>query len=459
MTSFGELPIRTELSRALKQLGFESQTPIQQQALPVILDGKDVIAQAQTGSGKTLAFALGGLQQVDVTVPEVQLLILCPTRELAEQVAEQCRKVGAALANLKVLTLCGGTPMGPQIQSLKHGCHVAVGTPGRVLDHVNKRRLDLSHVRIRVLDEADRMLELGFAEDLASIFAATPAKVQTLMFSATYSPAVVQITGAYLTDPVTIKVAAEDTVNQDIVQLVYRVEEQGRLNALMAVLSHYQPATAIVFCNTKQQTRDVSDVLTEAGFSAGAIEGDMTQEARNEVLVRFASDALRVLVATDVAARGLDIADVACVINYTVSEEPETHVHRIGRTGRAGAEGLAITLCSEKEQIFLARIEELMDTSIPSKGAQSLRFHANRILEPVYVCIGLSAGKKQKIRAGDILGALTKDASLPGEDIGKITVRQQISYVAVKLRSVKRALKQFREGQIKGKRVRARKLG
>lgn len=457
MTTFTTLPLKAELLHGLNQAGFVDMTPIQAASLPDSLAGKDMLAQAKTGSGKTAAFGLVCLQQVDVTEYDPQAVILCPTRELAEQVAEQCRVIGKGIANLKVLTLCGGQPMGPQINSLKHGCQIVVGTPGRVRDHVEKHRLDLSKVRCRVLDEADRMLDMGFEEDLDAIFANVPHQVQTLLFSATFSPQVEAVAKTHLREPVHCKVADEQ-VKVNIEQLVYKVRDDQRYNALKALISTYQPSCCMVFCQKKVDAQDVFEMLYADGIAAAALHGDMEQEQRTDVLMRFASDTLTVLVATDVAARGLDIPAVPLVINYQVSEEPEVHVHRIGRTGRAGAEGKAITLCSDSEEIKVARIEELMDIAIPRKGAESLRFHANRVPEPEFACITFNAGKKQKIRPGDILGSLTKEAEIDGADIGKIAVQNSRSYVAIKIRSVKRALRQFREGRIKGKKVKAKKL-
>jgi len=452
-----QLDIQPTIVKALDAQGIYQLSPIQSQSLPEALQGKDVIGQAQTGSGKTLCFVIPALQMVEVSDFSTQVLMLCPTRELADQVAEQCRLAAKEIGNVKVTTLCGGQPMGPQIQSLKHSPHIIVGTPGRVMDHVEKRRIDLSSIKLRVLDEADRMLDMGFEDDLRVIFGQMPSRVQTLLFSATFTEQIERVAKQYLSNPVTCKVEAQDS-KPAITQLGYNVLPHTRTQALKAVLTHYQPKNAIVFCNRKVQVTEVVEALQEDGFSAAGLQGDMEQIARTAVLMQFASDALQVLVATDVAARGLDIDDVACVINYTVSEEPETHIHRIGRTARAGAKGMAVTLVSDDEEHFLRKIEVLQESDIPLKGAQSLRFHKNKIIQPDFTCISLSAGKKQKLRPGDLVGALTKDAGIPGDDVGKIAVQNSMSFVAVKARSVKKAMMQFREGKIKGKRVRARKL-
>lgn len=453
-----DLSITQEISRALEAQRIYELSEIQSLSLPHSLAGKDVIGQAQTGSGKTLCFVIPALELIEPSEFSTQVIVLCPTRELADQVAEQFRMAAKHIGNIKVLTLCGGQAMGPQIQSLKHEAHIIVGTPGRVMDHVQKRRLSLSNVKLRVLDEADRMLDMGFEDDLRIIFSPIPKPVQTLLFSATFTDEIERIAGQYLSTPEICKVASTESSKPKITQLGYSVLAHTRLQALKAVLTEHQPKNAIVFCNRRVQVNEVVESLNDEGFSAAGLQGDMEQHARTAVLTQFASDALQVLVATDVAARGLDIDDVACVINYTVSEEPETHIHRIGRTARAGAQGIAITLVSDEDEHFLRKVELLQESDIPLKGAQSLRFHKNRIKQPEFTCIGLSAGKKQKLRPGDLVGALTKDAGIPGDDLGKIAVQNSQSFIAVKTRSVKKAMTQFREGKIKGKRVRARKL-
>ena len=458
MATFDSLPVHPDIVRSLKDNHITELSPVQAATLPVSLENRDVMAQAQTGSGKTLAFAIPCIQAVDTSVYHPQAVILCPTRELAEQVAGQVRMAARYIPNLKVLTLCGGQPMGPQIQSLKHGSHIVVGTPGRVMDHVQRRRLDLSGIRCRVLDEADRMLDMGFEEDLSVIFSAVPENVQTLLMSATYTDEVASIAQTYLRQAEHIDVTTEQSHTPDIEQVAYETLPHTKMQTLKAVLTHHQPDSVIVFCNTRRQVAEVVDELITEGFSADGLQGDMEQQARTDVLMRFASDALNVLVATDVAARGLDIEDVACVVNFSVSEEPEAHVHRIGRTARAGKQGIAVTLLTPEDVIHWKKITERASSAIPEKGAQALRFHKNRIVQPEYDCIVLQAGKKQKLRPGDLVGALTKDADVPGEDIGNIAVQSSQSYIAVKLRSVKRAMRLFREGKIKGKRVRAKRL-
>ena len=449
--------LRRETQQYLQAVGFATLTPIQSMSIPAILSGQDVVAQAETGSGKTLAFALPLLQNMDPTARKPVALVMCPTRELAEQVAEQIRNAAQFIANTKVLTLCGGVPVPPQIASLAHGANIVVGTPGRVMDHLFKNRLLLDEITHYVLDEADRMLDMGFEDELNAIAERLPKSTQTLLFSATFPETVDAMIARVTNSPQRVSVDSTASV-QHIEQLLFKVEDSGRIQALKAVLTEYQPTSAIVFCTTKRDTQSVALALADSGFAVAALHGDLEQRERSEMLALFDSGSASMLVATDVAARGLDIDDVPLVVNVNVSEDPETHVHRIGRTGRAGKSGLAVTLMSAKEEIFIARIEELLNKKLAVKGAQSLRFHANRISTPAFTLVSLSAGKKDKIRPGDLLGALTQDAGLVKDDIGKIKITATVSYVAIKTRSVKRTLAFFKEGKVKGKRIRARKL-
>lgn len=456
-TSFTDLPIRQELKDALNAAGLTTLTEIQQKALPDLLRGKDVIGQAKTGSGKTLTFTLGVLEKLDLSSFGVQGLVLCPTRELAEQVAEEVRKFAKKLPNVKVLTLCGGTPVGPQIQSLRYGAHVIVGTPGRVMDLLLKNHLNLYHVKTLVLDEADRMLDMGFEEEMRTVIEHVPQQRQTLLFSATFPERIQQISDAIQTNPMQIVVEATHD-QKKIQQLFFEVEANHKVKAAAALLTEYQPNSCIVFCNTKLACYELTEELKTMGFSAVALHGDLEQKERNQVIARFTNLSDLILVATDVAARGLDIDGVSLVINYQVAFEPEVHIHRIGRTGRADAEGIAVTLAQASEIPQVAAIEELTSTRAKWKGIASLRFHANRIIQPSFSTIAIDGGKKNKLRPGDILGALTQDADVPGDDIGKIKITATHSFVAIKMRSVKRSLNYFREGKIKGKRFKARKL-
>ena len=456
MSDFAAQNLRPELLQSVKELGYTNLTDIQAATLPVILKGEDVLAQAKTGSGKTAAFGLGILQSLDPTKTYTHALVLCPTRELADQVAEQLRLLARRMDNVKITTLYGGIPMNGQIATLKHRPHIIVGTPGRVMDHLMKHRVHLKELQQFVLDEADRMLDMGFYDELEVIFQHLPKQRQTLLFSATYPDTIAQISDAVQKTPQRIETQSLHTGTK-IEQIAYKVTDEHREQAVAAVLSHYQAQAAIVFCHTKAQTFALTEYLQQKDIAAVALNGDLEQRERTQVLTRFAHKSALVLVATDVAARGLDIDAVDVVINYTVTEEPDVYVHRIGRTGRADAEGLAVTLVSESEMAGLRAIEAHAQVVLKPKGIESVRYHANRIVQPIFVTLSIDGGKRQKLRPGDILGALTKEAGIDGDDIGKINVTNQVSFIAVKLRSVKRAMAQFREGKIKGKKFRVRR--
>ena len=422
LPAFSQLPLKPELLSNLETLGFSHMTEIQAQSLPKILQGKDVLAKAKTGSGKTVAFALGLLNNLQVERFRVQALVMCPTRELAEQVAQEIRQVGRQIENMKVLTLCGGSPMGPQIGSLAHGAHIIVGTPGRIMDHLFKRRLDLKEVSTLVLDEADRMLDMGFEDEMEAVIKAVPSSRQTLLFSATYPEQIKQVSVRVQKNPIEITVEATHDTSK-IEQLFFEVEDAHRIKATAAILSEYQPESAIVFCNTKIACQEVLDALLEMGFSAAALHGDLEQKDRNQVMVRFANKSLRVLIATDVASRGLDVKGVDAVVNYQITPDPEVHIHRIGRTGRADATGLALTLCAPNEIARANAIEDYQQAKVRWKSIQALRFHQNRIIAPEFQTLCIDGGKKAKLRPGDIIGALTKDADVPLRMWVRLTLR------------------------------------
>ncbi|WP_415679589.1 ATP-dependent RNA helicase DbpA [Vibrio diazotrophicus] len=454
-TSFSALDLKPELLSNLDTIGFTKMTPIQAQSLPAILKGQDVIGQGKTGSGKTAAFGLGVLQNLDVKRFRVQALVLCPTRELADQVATDIRTLARAIHNIKVLTLCGGMPMGPQIGSLEHGAHILVGTPGRILDHLGKGRIDLSEMNTLVLDEADRMLDMGFQDALEAIIDEAPIQRQTLLFSATYPASIQQIAQRVTKDALMIKVAAAlDT--SSIKQYFYKVEgSEARDEALETLLLKHQPESAVVFCNTKREVQHVADELHHHGFSVIELHGDMEQRERDQALVQFSNKSISILVATDVAARGLDVDNLDAVFNFELSRDPEVHVHRIGRTGRAGSKGLAFSFFSDKEMHRVAQIDEYMDIAIepsplPEKPAGATPYQSSM------VTIQIDGGKKQKVRAGDILGALTSDGEIAGSRIGKINLSAMRSYVAVEKSIAKKALNKLLNGKMKGRQFRAR---
>ena len=447
----------------LQSLGYERMTPIQAASLPLALAGHDLIAQAKTGSGKTAAFALALLSNLNPRRFAVQALVLCPTRELAEQVSQELRRLARAEDNIKILTLCGGSTMRPQIASLAHGAHIVVGTPGRILDHLGRDTLMLDALKTLVLDEADRMLDMGFADDMAAVMERCPPERQTLLFSATYPDGVTQLAKRFLRNPKEVRLT-ESHSRQKIRQRFYEVKEEDRLHAVGLLLNHYRPVSTIAFCNTKQQCRDLTEVLQAQGIVALELHGDLDQRDRDQVLVRFANRSCSVLVATDVAARGLDIAQLEAVINVDVTPDPEVHVHRVGRTGRADEEGWAFSLVSMEEMGRVGRIEQLQghasefhplsELSEPSTSAGG----RPGPLYPPMVTLQILGGRKEKIRPGDVLGALTKDLGFEASKVGKINVNDFSTYVAVSRDIAQDALRALSSGKVKGKSVKLRLL-
>ena len=457
--SFARLPLSEAMQANLVQLGYTQMTPIQAAALPPALAGQDLIAQAQTGSGKTATFALALLHRLEAARLQVQALVLCPTRELADQVTQEIRRLARAADNIKVLSLCGGSPMKPQMESLAYGAHVVVGTPGRLLDHLERGSLSLAALNTLVLDEADRMLDMGFVDDIAAVVRVAPKTRQTLLFSATYPEGIAQLSRQFLREPREIKVAgAQAAAQTQIRQIAYEVVETERLHAVALALAHFRPASTIAFCNTKQQCRDLVDVLSGQGLVALALHGDLEQRDRDQVLIQFANGSCSVLVATDVAARGLDIAQLECVINVDISADVEQHVHRIGRTGRAGATGLALSLASLDEMGRVGRIEQLMGRPFDWAPLDGLSPADGAPLQPAMDTLQILGGRKDKIRPGDILGALTGEAGFTAADIGKINVTDFHSYVAVKRALAREVVKRLANGKLKGRKVKVRRL-
>jgi len=454
---FNSLPISREQIANLDSLGYKKMTPVQAQSLPHVLNGKDLIARAKTGSGKTAAFGIGLLNQINPKFFGIQALVLCPTRELADQVGKELRRLARSTPNIKLVLLCGGKPFGPQKASLGHGAHIVVGTPGRIQDHLRKATLKLNGLKTLVLDEADRMLDMGFYDVMTEIIAYTPKTRQTLLFSATYPETIKRMCRSIQRNPVTVTVEAEHKPGV-IEQLFYQVKKHERNNTLLALFEHYQPANALVFCHTKKQCDEVAAFLREQRIQALAIHGDLDQRMRDQVLVRFANNSCSVLVATDVAARGLDIKSLQAVINYELPRDPEIYIHRIGRTGRAGKKGIALSIFTESEQVRLNAIEEYQKKPCICDVYESLNRQSGFSLQSPMVTIQIDAGRKNKIRPGDLLGALTGDAGLSGSQIGKIDIFDLSSYIAIERGSLRKALNYLANGKVKGRSIRARKI-
>ncbi len=454
---FNSLPLSRAQIANLGSLGYREMTPVQAQSLPHVLQGKDLIAHAKTGSGKTAAFGIGLLHLIDPKIFAVQALVLCPTRELAGQVGKEIRSLARCTHNIKLVLLCGGQPFGPQKASLGHGAHIVVGTPGRIQDHLRKANLKLGELKTLVLDEADRMLDMGFNEVMTDIIARTPKTRQTLLFSATYPESIKRMCRSIQRNPVTVTVESEHRPGV-IEQLFYEVKKHERNNTLLALFEHYQPASALVFCHTKKQCDELAGLLREQRIEALAIHGDLDQRRRDQVLVQFANNSCPVLVATDVAARGLDIKSLQVVINYELPRDPEIYVHRIGRTGRAGKKGIALSIFTESEQGRVNAIEQFQNKPCIYDVYESLNRHPGFTLQSQMVTIQIDAGRKNKIRPGDLLGALTGDAGLSGSQIGKIDIFDRYSYIAVENSVLRQALSYLAKGKVKGRKFRARKI-
>lgn len=453
--SFMQLPLSEAMQSNLNALGYHELTPIQAQCLPEIINKKDVIAQAKTGSGKTATFGIGLLHSLKPQIFQTQALVICPTRELTEQVCNELRRLARAVPNTKIITLCGGKAMAGQLASLEKNPHIVVGTPGRLLQHLEKNTLDVSQLATLVLDEADRMLDMGFLNDIEQVIAKTPSSRQTLLFSATYPDDIKKVSRSVQKNPVDIKV---ESVHQEtqIQQHFYALKTHSKEQALLAVLKHYQPTSAVVFCNRKQQCDDLTQFLGQNGISAKSLHGDLEQNDRDRVLVQFTNNSCRILVATDVAARGLDIKELPLVINMDLPHEPEVYLHRIGRTGRAGSVGTAVSLFEPADTPKVIAIENVSKQALPINDLSTLNAAQPFNSDATMVTLCINGGRKDKLRAGDILGALTAKQTIAGDAIGKIDRFDRLTYVAVDRAVRDQALKLLNNGKVKGRQFKAR---
>ncbi|WDP83756.1 MAG: ATP-dependent RNA helicase DbpA [Desulfobacter sp.] len=449
MTAFTVLPLTKPMIENLKTLGYQEMTPVQKHSLPHLLKGQDLLAQAKTGSGKTAAFGIGLLHKLNVKHFRVQALVMCPTRELAEQVSCELRRIARFKHNIKIVTICGGVPFLPQQISLEHQGHIVVGTPGRIEQHLKRGTMNLDHVKTLVLDEADRMLDIGFSDSIEAIMAYVPQTRQTLLFSATFPEPILDLSTRFQKTALQVKV---DTEHEDNVirQYFYESGPEWKPAATAQILEAYQPASALVFCNTKLQCKSLSTFLKAKGFCSLAIHGDLEQKDRTEILVRFSNGSTPILVATDVAARGLDISELSAVINFDLPFEPEVYIHRIGRTGRAGKEGMAFSLMAPQERFRLEEINRLMGTDFEVSDIQMLEPSDQESAIPM-VTFSINGGRKVKLRPGDILGALTKDGGIDGGSVGKINCFDYYSYVAIERTMADTAEKSLSKNKIKGR--------
>lgn len=520
---FEDMNISNEICRAVLDMGFEEATPIQSQAIPVILEGKDIIGQSQTGTGKTAAFGIPLLERINPEDRRLQALILCPTRELAIQVSEEFRKLLKYKDNIRVLPIYGGQPIDRQIAALRKGTQVVIGTPGRVMDHMRRRTIKAETVQMMVLDEADEMLDMGFREDIETILVKIPEEHQTLLFSATLSPEILDITKRFQKNPEFIKIVRKELTVPNIEQYYFDVKEKTKLDALCRIIDVYDPKLAMVFCNTKKRVDDLVEMLQGRGYFAEGLHGDLKQAQRDKVMQKFRNGTIEILVATDVAARGIDVDDIDVVFNYDVPQDEEYYVHRIGRTGRAGKAGKAFTFCVGKEIYKLRDIMRYTKTKIQQQKLPTLSdveemktniylekikgiieeghltkyIHlVDRLMEEDYTSIDIAAallkdhlsdvnaddidalddinlggtelyggegekmvrlfinaGKKSKLRAKDIVGAIANEAGIPGKTLGEIAIFDEYTFVDVPNEFVRDILHGMKHAKIKGKRV------
>ncbi len=458
MTSFTTLPLRPGLMLGIERLGYLEMTEIQEHALPDALAGRDLVGHARTGSGKTAVFGLALLQQLELADRSVQSLVLCPTRELAEQLTGAIRALAVGLEGTRALTVTGGAEVWPQRKAIEAGVHVVVGTPGRVLQHLERGWLSLAKLRSLVLDEADRMLDMGFEEEVSGIVSHAPEPRQTLLFSATWPDKIARLSADIQSDPCVVR--AEALVDAQVLrQSALLCTWETRDDALCGLLRSRQPTPTLVFCETRAQCQEVSALLRRKGADALELHGDLEQRERDEVLVRMRNGSALILVATNVAARGLDMAELRLVICYQLSADPLVHVHRVGRTARAEAEGEAVSLVAgARETRYLDAIEAHMGSPIPrttwaeTAGASLAGWSAP------FRTLAVLGGRKDKLRAGDILGALTRDGGVEGEDVGKIVLTDQRIWVAVRRAVAPKAARGLHNQRIKKKRFRVRLL-
>lgn len=449
--SFAKLPLKPEILEVVAELGYDQMTPIQAQAIPVLLEGRDLIGQSQTGSGKTAAFAIPLLQKIDVRNRELQALIIAPTRELCTQVAREIRRLGRRLPRLEVAVICGGQPLYPQLDALRRGAHIVVGTPGRLVDIIHKGRFDAAGIRTLVLDEADRMLDMGFEDDMKVIVGEMPRDRQTVLFSATYPPEIQSLSKNFQNKPAIVTIESKPESKPDIHQTYFEVEDAEKPLFLMRLLRRYDPDAALIFANLKATVAQLGETLKHEGFSVETLHGDLEQRDRDEVLAKFRNGSVRYVIATDVAARGLDIESLPLVVNYDLPHETEVFTHRVGRTGRAGAVGEAISLVAAHDRVKMREVEKsgmvVEEGRLPkAEGPAYPRMSDKRT-------IFIAGGRKDKVRPTDLLGALTGESGgLQGADVGKIEIHDRFSYVAVSRPVAQKAYKSLSAGRIKGQR-------
>ena len=518
---FEDLDLNPQILRAIKEMGFEEATPIQAQSIPAVMSGRDVIGQAQTGTGKTASFGIPLLHKVDPKLKKTQALILCPTRELAIQVSNELHNLAKYTHGIKILPIYGGQEIGKQIRSLKGGVQIIVGTPGRVMDHLRRKTIRCDHIHTIILDEADEMLNMGFREDIEFVLSGVPEERQTVLFSATMPKPIMEITKKFQNNAKVIKVTKKELTVPNIEQYYYDVKPKKKEEVLSRLLDIYSPRLSVVFCNTKKQVDLLVNALLGRGYFAAGLHGDMKQEQRDRVMQGFRTGKTEILVATDVAARGIDVDEVEAVFNYDLPQDDEYYVHRIGRTGRAGREGRAFSFVSGKEVYKLKEIQRYCKTKIYAQKVPSLNDVANTKMENILddvervieqedldmminaieervnnseftamdmaaaflkICCGMTEdnkttkendwefgdtgagedgmvrlfiniGKKQRVRPGDILGAIAGESGMDGKLIGTIDMYDKYTFVEVPREYAREVLNAMKNVKIKGKTV------
>ncbi len=511
---FEELDLSKEIKRAIDFMGFEEASPIQTKAIPVIKEGHDVIGQAQTGTGKTAAFGIPVLEKVNPKSKKLQAIILCPTRELAIQVAGEIRNLGKYMHGIKVLPVYGGQEIVKQIRSLKDGVQIVIGTPGRVMDHMRRKTIRMDHVNTIVLDEADEMLNMGFREDIETILEGMPEERQTVLFSATMPKAIMDITKKYQKDAKVIKVTKKDLTVPNIEQFYYEVKQRNKEEVLSRLLDVYTPKLSVIFCNTKKQVDLLVNGLLGRGYYAAGLHGDMKQTQRDRVMQGFRNGKTDILIATDVAARGIDVDEVECVFNYDIPQDEEYYVHRIGRTGRAGRVGKAFSFVTGKEVYKLKEIQRYCKTKIYAKNIPSINDVENtkvdnqlsqidKVLEkeeltkyiqlieehindtdytamdiaaaflkaslgakeeeeefgdtgaqdPSMVRLFINIGRKNNAKPGNIVGAIAGESGIAGSEIGTVDMFDKYTFVEVPRESARTVINAMQNAKIKGKQV------
>ncbi|RXK00231.1 ATP-dependent RNA helicase DbpA [Arcobacter sp. CECT 8986] len=450
MNNFNKLNLRDGFLENLTSLNYISMTNIQEKSLPILLKNNNIIAQSKTGSGKTVSFSIPIVNKLNNKKFAIQTMVICPTRELANQVAKEIKRLCRFIDNIKVLTLCGGVPYKPQVHSLFHKAHIVVGTPGRILKHISENNIELENIDTLVLDEADKMLDMGFYDDIIKIVDALPKNRQNMLFSATYDEQIIELSKNITDEAIFVQ---DESVHkkEKITQVFYEVDESQKIDAVENLIHKHNAKSVLIFCNRKYKCEEIADAIFDKGFDSVVLHSDLDQNQRDETIVLFSNKSYPIMIATDVAARGLDITDIDLVINYDIAKDEKVHTHRVGRTARASSNGTAVTLYENSDMDIVLSIKEQFEDISFSKVEELEDIAKDNNLKPIYATLYINGGKKDKLRAGDIVGTLINKAQLHKDDIGNIDIFRFHSYVAVKKEFEKKALDCLNRNRIKQK--------